>query len=177
MLLAKGITSILYLSPCLVPEEQVLTYEEVALYYPQPNRKRPIVLIGPPDVGRQELRARLLQDATRFSSAVPHTTRVAQPGEVEARDYHFVSKLQFETDIKTGQFIEYGEFQDEYYGTSSEAVRKVILAGKVCVLNLHAEVALQAPLPRCPIFYHFSIWVAYGISTLPKFNSIQTCCK
>ena len=52
--------------------EEILTYEEVALYYPQPNRKRPIVLIGPPNVGRQELRQRLmLSDFDRFAAAVP----------------------------------------------------------------------------------------------------------
>lgn len=51
---------------------EILTYEEVALYYPQPNRKRPIVLIGPPNVGRQELRLRLMEsDPERFAAAVP----------------------------------------------------------------------------------------------------------
>jgi len=49
-----------------------LSYEEVALYYPQPNRKRPIILIGPPNVGRQELRQRLMEsDPDRFAAAVP----------------------------------------------------------------------------------------------------------
>ena len=52
--------------------DEVLTYEEVALYYPQPNRKRPIVLIGPPNVGRQELRQRLMEsDPERFAPALP----------------------------------------------------------------------------------------------------------
>lgn len=50
----------------------MLTYEEVTRYFPQPNRKRPIVLIGPPDVGRQELRQRLMEsDFERFAAAVP----------------------------------------------------------------------------------------------------------
>ena len=52
--------------------EEILTYEDVALYYPQPNRKRPVVLIGPPNVGRQELRQRLMEsDPDRFAAAVP----------------------------------------------------------------------------------------------------------
>ena len=52
--------------------EEILTYEEVALYYPQPNRKRPIVLIGPPNVGRHELRQRLMEsDLDRFAAAIP----------------------------------------------------------------------------------------------------------
>ena len=60
---------------CVCPEldaEEILTYEEVALYYPQPNRKRPVVLIGPSNVGRQELRERLMEtDMERFAAAVP----------------------------------------------------------------------------------------------------------
>jgi len=55
-----------------VDAEKILSYEEVALYYPQPNRKRPVILIGPPNVGRQELRQRLMEsDPDRFAAAVP----------------------------------------------------------------------------------------------------------
>lgn len=51
--------------------EEILTYEEVALYYPKINHKRPIVLIGPPNIGRHELRQRLMEDRDRFAAAIP----------------------------------------------------------------------------------------------------------
>lgn len=51
--------------------EEILTYEEVALYYPRANHKRPIVLIGPPNIGRHELRQRLMEDSERFAAAIP----------------------------------------------------------------------------------------------------------
>ena len=51
--------------------ENVLTYEEVALYYPRAEHKRPVVLIGPPNIGRHELRQRLMLDQDRFAAAVP----------------------------------------------------------------------------------------------------------
>lgn len=51
--------------------EEILTYEEVGLYYPRANHKRPIVLIGPPNIGRKELREMLMQDSERFAPAVP----------------------------------------------------------------------------------------------------------
>lgn len=51
--------------------EEILTYEEVALYYPRANSKRPIVLIGPPNIGRHELRQRLMEDSERFAAAIP----------------------------------------------------------------------------------------------------------
>ena len=58
-------------------QEEILSYLEVAQYYPEPNRRRPIVLIGPPNVGRQELRQRLMEsDYERFAAAVPRTCHV-----------------------------------------------------------------------------------------------------
>ncbi len=46
-------------------------YEEMALYYPQPNQKRPLILVGPPSIGRHELRQRLLDDTSKFAAPVP----------------------------------------------------------------------------------------------------------
>jgi len=57
--------------PADYDSEEVLTYEEVALYYPRANHKRPIVLIGPPNIGRHELRQKLMQDSERFAAAIP----------------------------------------------------------------------------------------------------------
>ena len=54
-----------------IDSEEILTYEEVALYYPQNARKRPVVLIGPPNIGRHELRQRLMLDTDRFAAAIP----------------------------------------------------------------------------------------------------------
>lgn len=55
-----------------VDSEEVLTYEEMALYHQPANRKRPIALIGPPGCGQAELRQRLLNNQPeRFAAAVP----------------------------------------------------------------------------------------------------------
>jgi MAGUK p55 subfamily protein 5 len=54
-----------------VDAEEIVTYEEVALYYPRADRKRPVVLIGPPNIGRHELRQRLMLDTDRFAAAIP----------------------------------------------------------------------------------------------------------
>ncbi len=51
--------------------DEIITYEEVALYYPRAERKRPVVLIGPPNIGRHELRQRLMLDQERFAAAIP----------------------------------------------------------------------------------------------------------
>ena len=56
----------------------------------------------------------------------PDTTRKARPGEVDARDYHFVESVeQMERDIQAHLFIEAGRYKDNLYGTSIHAVREV----------------------------------------------------
>jgi len=117
-------------------------YEEMALYYPQANQKRPLILVGPPSIGRHELRLRLLEDKNRFAAAVPHTSRLKGEGEIDGQDYHFVARIQFEEYISAKRFVEHGEYDKQYYGTSLDAVRTVINSGKICVLNLQ-PVSLQ----------------------------------
>ncbi|KYN07577.1 MAGUK p55 subfamily member 5 [Cyphomyrmex costatus] len=119
--------------------EEVLTYEELGLYYPRANHKRPIVLIGPPNIGRHELRQRLMQDSERFAAAIPHTSRPKKDSEIDGQDYHFISRAQFESDILCRKFVEHGEYEKAYYGTSVEAIRTVVNSGKICVLNLHPQ--------------------------------------
>lgn len=118
-----------------------MTYEQVCLYKPPPMRKRPIVLIGPHSIGRHELRKRLMQsNPSLFEVAVPHTTRAPRRDEVDGKDYHFLPRHIFEADIKQGRFIEYGEYERNLYGTSHEAIRRVIDNSKICVLNLYPQV-------------------------------------
>ncbi|XP_019940708.1 protein PALS1 [Paralichthys olivaceus] len=120
--------------------EEILTYEEMALYHQPANRKRPIALIGPTSCGQGELRQRLLNNQPeRFAGAVPHTTRSRREGELSGRDYHFVSRQTFEAELAAGKLIESGEFEKNLYGTSTDSVRQVINTGKICVLCLHTQ--------------------------------------
>ncbi|KAG5876450.1 hypothetical protein JTB14_031135 [Gonioctena quinquepunctata] len=119
--------------------EEILTYEEVSLYFPKANNKRPVVLIGPPNIGRHELRQRLMEDSERFAAAIPHTSRARKENEVDGQDYHFITRAQFEADILSRKFVEHGEYEKAYYGTSLDAIRSVVNSGKICVLNLHPQ--------------------------------------
>ncbi|XP_066281137.1 protein PALS1-like isoform X7 [Branchiostoma lanceolatum] len=120
--------------------EEILTYEEVVLYQQPGDSRRPVVLIGPPNVGRHELRQRLMEsDPEKYTAAVPHTSRSRKDQEVDGKDYHFIPRGQFEQDILSGKFVEHGEYEKNIYGTSLEAIRRVINSNKVCVLNLHPQ--------------------------------------
>lgn len=121
-------------------DDEILTYEEMALYHQPANRKRPIALIGPNSCGQAELKQRLLNSQPeRFAGAVPHTTRSRREGETSGRDYHFVSRQAFEAELLAGKLIESGEFEKNLYGTSTDSVRQVINTGKICVLCLHTQ--------------------------------------
>ncbi|GCC42961.1 hypothetical protein chiPu_0027215, partial [Chiloscyllium punctatum] len=122
--------------------DEILTYEEMSLYHQPASRKRPIVLIGPPNCGQNELRQKLMErEVDRFALAVPHTTRPMRDEEVNGRDYLFVSRQFFEADMATNKFIEHGEYEKNLYGTSIDSVRQVINSGKICLLNLHTQVS------------------------------------
>lgn len=109
----------------MLNQDEIQTYEEVVFYHPRPNFKvnyifridhftkfahlfslqRPIVLIGPANIGRHELRQRLMQDTERFAAAVPHTSRTRKENEIDGIDYHFITRQMFEHDIKEGKLV------------------------------------------------------------------------
>ncbi|XP_062354212.1 MAGUK p55 subfamily member 4 [Cinclus cinclus] len=116
-------------------------YEEVVRYQRHPaDRHRLIVLVGPAGVGVNELRRRLITSNPReFQSATPHTTRVQKSYEMNGREYHYVSKETFENMVYSHRMLEYGEYKGYLYGTSIDAVRAVLEAGKICVIDLEPQ--------------------------------------
>ncbi|XP_061324175.1 MAGUK p55 subfamily member 7 isoform X1 [Pezoporus flaviventris] len=114
------------------------TYEEVAKYRRQPNDKyRLVVLVGPVGVGLNELKRKLLiSDTQHYGVTVPHTTRPRRSQESDGVEYTFISKHLFETDVQNNKFIEYGEYKNNYYGTSLDSVRSVLAKNKVCLLDV-----------------------------------------
>ncbi|CAH1249884.1 MPP7 [Branchiostoma lanceolatum] len=119
---------------------EILTYEEVVKVLPRPGRPRPVVLIGPPGVGRNELKRRLIaSDPDMYRSTVPHTTRQRKNVEIDGKDYHYVSRQVMEAEIQNSKLIEYGEYRGNLYGTHIDSVRAVVQAGRVCVLCVQPQ--------------------------------------
>ncbi|XP_068091825.1 MAGUK p55 subfamily member 7 isoform X2 [Hyperolius riggenbachi] len=116
----------------------VPTFEEVALFQRQPNEKyRLIILVGPVGVGLNELKRKvLISDTQHYGVTVPHTTRGKRSQECDGVEYIFISKHLFEADIHNNKFIEYGEYKNNYYGTSIDSVRSVLGKNKVCLLDI-----------------------------------------
>ncbi|XP_026760056.1 MAGUK p55 subfamily member 7 isoform X2 [Galleria mellonella] len=129
--------------------EMIPTYEEVARLYPRPGLVRPIVLVGAPGVGRNELRRRLIAtDPEKYVTPVPYTSRPQKPSEQNGKEYMFVTREKMEQDITEGKFIEHGEYKGNLYGTSAESVETIINSGRVCVLSPHWQALKMLRTPR-----------------------------
>lgn len=75
-----------------------------------------------------------------FLVFVLDTSRSIRAGEVNGKEYYFVSRESMEKDIEAGKFLEYGEYKGNFYGTSAESVQSLVNAGYVCILNPHYQV-------------------------------------
>lgn len=71
--------------------------------------------------------------------SVSHTTRPPRAGEVDGRDYHFVSTEAFQEMIDEGLFLEWAKVHDHYYGTSSQEVLPRLAAGLDVVLDIDVQ--------------------------------------
>ncbi|NWF61252.1 MAG: guanylate kinase [Fischerella sp.] len=102
-----------------------------------------VVLTGPSGVGKGTLMRSLLQRHPEFYYSVSATTRPPRPGEVDGRDYYFISRSKFEQLVAAGEFLEWAEFAGNYYGTPREPVINQICSGKMVVLEIELEGARQ----------------------------------
>lgn len=85
-----------------------------------------LVLSGPSGSGKDAIMSRLLRDYPSFRRVVTTTTRSKRPVEQEGVDYYFLSREKFENKIKTNEFIEYVEYDKNYYGTLKSEILKVM---------------------------------------------------
>ncbi|XP_041940806.1 MAGUK p55 subfamily member 3 isoform X3 [Alosa sapidissima] len=118
-----------------------LTYEEVTRYQHRPHeRPRLVVLIGSLGARINELKQRVIaENPHRYAVAVPHTTRPKKSHEKEGVEYHFVTKQAFDADAQNNKFIEYGDYKENQYGTSIEAIRTVQAKNKMCMVDVQPE--------------------------------------
>jgi guanylate kinase len=76
-----------------------------------------VVITGPSGVGKGTLIKRLLERVPGLQLAVSATTREPRPGEVNGRDYHFLSEEDFERRVAAGEFVEHAVYAGNRYGT------------------------------------------------------------
>ncbi len=101
------------------------------------------VISAPSGAGKTSLVQRLLAELPQVSVSVSHTTRSPRPGEVDGKDYHFVDHAQFEQRIAAGEFLEYAQVFDHYYGTSRTTVSAHLDRGDDVILEIDWQGARQ----------------------------------
>lgn len=97
------------------------------------------VISAPSGTGKTTLLRQVMARLPGLNFSVSHTTRRPRPGEVDGRDYCFVSRNQFEKMIADNQFLEWARVHDNYYGTSVQAVTDRLQAGEDILLDIDVQ--------------------------------------
>jgi guanylate kinase len=93
------------------------------------------VLSGPSGVGKSSLREGVRKEFPELAYSISYTTRPPRHGEIEGKDYHFVSEDTFFAMREAGAFVEWAFVHGNYYGTSVEQLKKQ--------LNEHGDVLVE----------------------------------
>ena len=103
-----------------------------------------IVLSGPSGVGKGTVRAAIFnEDDVDYVYSVSATTRQMREGEVDGKDYYFVSRDEFERLINDNQLLEYAEYVGNYYGTPITKINETLEAGYDVFLEIEVQGALK----------------------------------
>lgn len=100
------------------------------------------VVSAPSGAGKSTL-LNALRPTADFLYAVSCTTREPRPDEVEGKDYHFLSRREFERRIAAGEFIEHAEVHGNLYGTLRESVLRHLEAGTDVLIDVDIQGAAK----------------------------------
>jgi guanylate kinase len=101
------------------------------------------VITGPSGVGKGTLIERLLERIPELELSVSATTRVPRPGEVDGRDYHFLTPEEFDRRVEAADFVEHATYSGNRYGTLREEVERRLAEGRSVVLEIEVQGARQ----------------------------------
>ncbi|MCJ7652616.1 MAG: guanylate kinase [Actinobacteria bacterium] len=107
------------------------------------ERGRVFVVAGPSGAGKDTLIRKALEMAENIHYSVSATTRPPREGEVEGRDYYFLSESEFDRLVAQGALLEWEEVFGNRYGTLKREVEKAAAYGQNVLLELDVEGALN----------------------------------
>lgn len=115
-----------------------------------------IVVSGFSGVGKGTVIKKLMDKyPDDYTFSVSATTRAPREGEVNGREYFFISKPLFELMIRDNKLLEYTEYQGNYYGTPLEFTEKMLAAGKSVIFDIEVNGAMnisKTELPKVLIY-------------------------
>ncbi len=101
------------------------------------------IISAPSGAGKTSMVKALLQRLPDVVVSVSNTTRAPRPGEQDGVDYHFTDKAEFERLVEAGEFLEYAQVFDNYYGTRRASVETELEAGRDVILEIDWQGARQ----------------------------------
>lgn len=101
------------------------------------------IVCAPSGAGKTSLAKELLKADPQIRLSVSYTTRKPRPGEVDGREYHFVSEPQFKQMLEQGEFLESALVHGNHYGTSKRLISAQRAAGSDILLEIDWQGAAQ----------------------------------
>jgi len=102
-----------------------------------------LVISGPSGVGKGTVLHDLMNTQENLVYSVSATTRKKRDGEIEGVSYFYLNHDEFEKMIAEDKFLEYAQVHNNYYGTPKEFVEKKINEGKIVILEIDVQGALN----------------------------------
>jgi len=118
------------------------------------ERGKMVVISGPSGAGKSTVCKRILEDS-RVQFSVSATTRGMRAGEVDGKDYHFLTMEEFRQRVEEGQFIEHAHVHGNMYGTLRAPIEDVLASGRHYLLEIDVQGALQMKAQEIPGLYVF----------------------
>jgi len=101
------------------------------------------VITGPSGVGKGTLIRELCRRVPDLELSISATTREPREGEVDGRDYHFLSREEFDRRVEREDFLEFATYSGNRYGTLRSEVERRLAAGHSVVLEIEVQGARQ----------------------------------
>jgi guanylate kinase len=95
-----------------------------------------VILSSPSGAGKTSIARALVEGNENFLFSVSATTRKSRPGELNGREYHFLTVDEFRQKINDGQFLEHAKVFGNLYGTPLQDVRDSISQGKDLIFDV-----------------------------------------
>ena len=102
-----------------------------------------LMIVAPSGAGKSSLVNALLKDDAGLKLSLSTTTRAPRSGEIDGKDYRFVTKEDFVRERDAGQFLEWAEVHGHFYGTSRPWIESQMLAGSDVILEIDWQGAQQ----------------------------------
>lgn len=107
------------------------------------NKGRLLIISGPSGAGKGTICKELFKEKDDVVFSVSMTTRKPRPGEIDGKNYYFVSKEEFESKIDADGFLEYASVFENYYGTPKDLVLEELNKGNDVLLEIDIQGAMQ----------------------------------